>query len=189
VSRRTGAELAADHHLGLVYFVSFIPYHLCGGSAKGWFIRTLRDIAVPANHFFASFDSNGPLRVLRIPGDFHSFYPHDILQILLCIIALTGQSNFEACDSLSGAARDSRSSIALSHGRVAVAEGRNMADISDIERISAKQAREKAHQALLVCAYENEVKHRMLNLDGSVSLANFRSRLASLPKTQEIIFY
>jgi len=64
-----------------------------------------------------------------------------------------------------------------------------MADISDIERISAKQAREKAHQALLVCAYENEAKHRMFNLDGSVSLANFQSRLASLPKTQEIIFY
>jgi hypothetical protein len=41
---------------------------------------------VPANHFFASFDSNGPLRALRIPGNFHSFYPHGIiLQGLLCI--------------------------------------------------------------------------------------------------------
>jgi hypothetical protein len=64
-----------------------------------------------------------------------------------------------------------------------------MADMADIERIGVKQAREKAHQALLVCAYENEAKHRMFNLDGSISLANFRSRLASLPKTQEIIFY
>jgi hypothetical protein len=43
----------------------------------------------------------------------------------------------------------------------------------DIERISVKQAREKAHQALLVCAYENEAKQRMFNLDGSISLANF----------------
>jgi len=64
-----------------------------------------------------------------------------------------------------------------------------MADMADIERIGVKQARGKAHQALLVCAYENEAKHRMFNLDGSISLANFRSRLASLSKTQEIIFY
>ena len=64
-----------------------------------------------------------------------------------------------------------------------------MSDLADIERISVKQAREKAHQVLLVCAYENEARHRMLNLEGSISLANFRSRLASLPKTQEIIFY
>jgi hypothetical protein len=59
----------------------------------------------------------------------------------------------------------------------------------DIERIRVKQARERAGQAVLVCAYENEAKQRMFNLDGSISLANFRSRLASLPKTQEIIFY
>jgi len=61
--------------------------------------------------------------------------------------------------------------------------------MADIERISAKQAREKTQQALLVCAYENEAKYLKLNLDGSISLANFRLRLASLPKTQEIIFY
>jgi hypothetical protein len=67
-----------------------------------------------------------------------------------------------------------------------LAQGANMADI---ERINVKQAREKAHQALLVCAYENEAKYRIFNLDGSISLANFRSRLASLPKTQEIIFF
>ena len=82
--------------------------------------------------------------------------------------------------------REEGSSIAISRGRIAFGERRDMADI---ERISVKQAREKAHQALLVCAYENEAKHRMFNLDGSISLANFRSRLASLPKTQEIIFY
>ena len=42
-----------------------------------------------------------------------------------------------------------------------------MADMEDIERIGVKQAHGKAHQALLVCAYENEAKHRMFNLDGS----------------------
>ena len=64
-----------------------------------------------------------------------------------------------------------------------------MTEMADIERISVKQARDKTHQALLVCAYENEAKHRVFNLNGSISLANFRSRLASLSKTQEIIFY
>ena len=61
----------------------------------------------------------------------------------------------------------------------------------DIERISAQQAytKTKANQALLVCAYEDEAKCRRLNLDGSISFARLESRAASLPKTQEIIFY
>jgi hypothetical protein len=61
----------------------------------------------------------------------------------------------------------------------------------DIERISVEQARQKvaANQALLVCAYDDEAKCRMVNLDGSISLTSFQSRLGSLPKTQEIIFY
>jgi hypothetical protein len=94
--------------------------------------------------------------------------------------AIALRFSFQALRSTRG------SSIALTD---ALAQGGNMANMADIERISVKQARGKAHQALLVCAYENEAKHRMLNLDGSISLANFRSRLASLPKTQEIIFY
>jgi hypothetical protein len=63
--------------------------------------------------------------------------------------------------------------------------------MADVERISADQAhaKSKANQALLVCAYEDEAKCRVLNLEGSISLASFRSRVASLPKTQEIIFY
>jgi hypothetical protein len=63
--------------------------------------------------------------------------------------------------------------------------------MADIERISAQQANTKikSNQALLVCAYEDEAKCRMLNLDGSVSFGSFQSRVASLPKTQEIIFY
>ncbi len=63
--------------------------------------------------------------------------------------------------------------------------------MADIERISVEEARRKAKakQALLVCAYEDDAKYRKLNLDGSISLASFQSRVASLPKTQEIIFY
>lgn len=63
--------------------------------------------------------------------------------------------------------------------------------MADIERISALQAhtKTKSNQALLVCAYEDEAKYRRLNLEGSISLASFTSRVNSLPKSQEIIFY
>ena len=63
--------------------------------------------------------------------------------------------------------------------------------MADIERISAQQVHTKAKssQALLVCAYEDEAKCRMLNLDGSISFTSFKSRVESLPKSQEIIFY
>jgi hypothetical protein len=61
--------------------------------------------------------------------------------------------------------------------------------MADVERITVEQAHAKANQALLVCAYADEAKYRMFNLAGSISLASFESRVASLPKTQEIIFY
>jgi len=61
----------------------------------------------------------------------------------------------------------------------------------DIERISVEEAHRKvtANQALLVCAYEDEAKCRVLNLEGSISLTNFQTKAASLPKNQEIIFF
>ena len=63
--------------------------------------------------------------------------------------------------------------------------------MADIKRISVQQAYAKtnANQALLVCAYEDEAKCRMLNLDGSISFTSFKSRVNSLSKSQEIIFY
>lgn len=63
--------------------------------------------------------------------------------------------------------------------------------MADIERISPQQAHAKitSNQALLVCAYEDEAKCKILNLEGSISLASFKSRVQSLPKSQEIIFY
>ena len=69
-----------------------------------------------------------------------------------------------------------------------IAQGGQMADI---KRISVQQAyaKTKANQALLVCAYQDEAKCQRLNLDGSISFAALQSRAASLPKTQEIIFY
>jgi hypothetical protein len=63
--------------------------------------------------------------------------------------------------------------------------------MADISRIGVEEAhrKTKAGQALLVCAYEDEAKCRMFNLDGSMSLTSFESKVKSLPKNQEIIFY
>ena len=63
--------------------------------------------------------------------------------------------------------------------------------MADIDRISVEEAHQKvnANQALLVCAYDDEAKCRMVNLEGSISLTSLRSRMGSLPKTQALIFY
>jgi hypothetical protein len=63
--------------------------------------------------------------------------------------------------------------------------------MADIARITVDEAQDKikAGQALLVCAYDDEAKCRRFNLGGSMSLASFESKVGSLPKTQEIIFY
>jgi len=41
----------------------------------------------------------------------------------------------------------------------------------------------------LVCAYADEAKCRMVDLEGSISLTSFQARAASLPTNQEIIFF
>jgi hypothetical protein len=59
------------------------------------------------------------------------------------------------------------------------------------ERISPKEVHEKlkAGKALLVCAYEDESKFQKMRLQGAISLNEFKSKLPSLAKDQEIIFY
>jgi hypothetical protein len=59
------------------------------------------------------------------------------------------------------------------------------------ERISPKEVREKlkAGKALLVCAYEDEAKFQIMQLEGAISLNEFKSKLPSLAKDQEIVFY
>ena len=61
----------------------------------------------------------------------------------------------------------------------------------DIERISVEDAHRKvqANEALLVCAYDDDAKCRALGLDGSISLTDLQAKTASLPKSQEIIFF
>jgi hypothetical protein len=63
--------------------------------------------------------------------------------------------------------------------------------VADVERIGVEEAHQMvdANQALLVCAYDDEAKCRRVNLGGSISLTSFQSRVGSVPKTQEIIFY
>jgi hypothetical protein len=63
--------------------------------------------------------------------------------------------------------------------------------MADVVRVSVEDARRKvkAGEALLVCAYGDEAKCRKLNLEGSISLSTFESRVGALPKSREIIFY
>jgi hypothetical protein len=58
-------------------------------------------------------------------------------------------------------------------------------------RISPQQARQKliTGRALLVCAYDDADKFKHNHLEGAMSFAELRSKLPSLSKAQEIIFY
>jgi hypothetical protein len=58
-------------------------------------------------------------------------------------------------------------------------------------RIQPEEARKKvlSNEAILVCAYEEEDKFRKMRLEGAISLNEFKTRISSLSKEQEIIFY
>jgi hypothetical protein len=58
-------------------------------------------------------------------------------------------------------------------------------------RISVEEAREKvsAGSALLVCAYDDKEKFKKNHLQGALSLGEFKAKLPSLNKDQEIIFF
>jgi rhodanese-related sulfurtransferase len=63
--------------------------------------------------------------------------------------------------------------------------------MAEIIRLPPAEVSEKlkSGQALLVCAYPSEERFRSLRLEGAISLQEFESRVPSLPKDQEIIFY
>ncbi|MBM4276481.1 MAG: ArsR family transcriptional regulator [Deltaproteobacteria bacterium] len=63
--------------------------------------------------------------------------------------------------------------------------------MTEPERISPEEAHQKlkAGEALLVCAYEDEEKFKKVRLEGAISLGEFKLRLDSLTKDQEIVFY
>jgi len=59
------------------------------------------------------------------------------------------------------------------------------------KRVSPQEVRSQlqAGQALLVCAYESDVKFRQAALEGAVSFSEFERRKSSLPRDLEIVFY
>ena len=63
--------------------------------------------------------------------------------------------------------------------------------MAKVARITPQEAhaRVSAGQALLVCAYEDPARFAELRLEGAISIQEFRSRRATLPRDQEIIFY
>ena len=60
-----------------------------------------------------------------------------------------------------------------------------------VPRIAVEEARRKvvAGDALLVCAYGDDVKCRQLGLEDSITLSELESRLPALTKDTEIVFY
>ncbi len=63
--------------------------------------------------------------------------------------------------------------------------------MAESERISAEEAykKMKAGTGIVVCAYEDENKFKTFHLEGALSFNEFKSKLPSLPKDQEIAFY
>ncbi len=47
----------------------------------------------------------------------------------------------------------------------------------------------KDGKTLLVCGYEDEAKFKEMHLEGAISFSDFKARLASLTKDQDIVFY
>ncbi len=63
--------------------------------------------------------------------------------------------------------------------------------MGEIARITPADARREvmSGRALFVCGYESEELCAKMQLEGGISLGQFRERLPSLDKGQEIIFY
>ena len=58
-------------------------------------------------------------------------------------------------------------------------------------RVEPEEIRQKVEtgSALLVCGYDDPDKFRQNHLEGGMSYGDFTSRLSSIPKSQEIVFY
>jgi hypothetical protein len=58
-------------------------------------------------------------------------------------------------------------------------------------RISPEEVRGKVQAgiAVLVCAYDSDVKFRQAALEGAMAFSEFEKRKASLPRDVELIFY
>lgn len=60
-----------------------------------------------------------------------------------------------------------------------------------VKKVSPEETYKKVEsgEALLVCAYKEYERFNRIRLKGAISWGNFKSKLASLPLDQEIIFY
>lgn len=47
----------------------------------------------------------------------------------------------------------------------------------------------KDGKTLLVCGYEDDARFKQMHLEGAFSFAEFKAKLPSLSKDQEIVFY
>jgi len=58
-------------------------------------------------------------------------------------------------------------------------------------RVTPEEAYEKlkSGKTFLVCAYEDEAKFKKMQLEGTISFNEFKSKLPALSEDQEIIFY
>ena len=63
--------------------------------------------------------------------------------------------------------------------------------MAEVERVRPQEFHEKlkSGKALLVCAYDDDGKFRQMQLEGAMALREFKSKLPSLSKDQEIVFY
>ncbi len=63
--------------------------------------------------------------------------------------------------------------------------------MSYADRVEPEEVRRKVMtgEALLVCAYDSDLRFRNARLSGAISLSEFISRLPALRKEQEIVFY
>jgi hypothetical protein len=63
--------------------------------------------------------------------------------------------------------------------------------MADPVRVGPEEIRTKVEtgEALLVCAYENDWQFRKMQLEGAISLSDFKSRLNSISDSKEIVFY
>jgi rhodanese-related sulfurtransferase len=63
--------------------------------------------------------------------------------------------------------------------------------MAEPKRITPEEVHQKlkAGKVLLVCAYEDEAKFKKVQLQGAISLNEFKSKLPSLAKDQEVVFY
>ncbi len=59
------------------------------------------------------------------------------------------------------------------------------------KRITPEEAYQKLKSgtSILVCAYDDDTKFQKMQLEGAISLNEFETKLPSLSKNQEIVFY